>query len=279
MKKTVLAVSVTAVLLQALPAAATTLVRMSLSQLAQASTAIVQGHVVAQTTRVNASQTRIMTYTTVQLDKALKGQPNSTVIIEQPGGTIGNVHVRVPGTAFLSPQTEYVLFLERVPGSTGTYHMVGMMQGAFRVYRGRNGADRRVALPLGALSTGACSQTLSQSPTLTEFQMTISGVLAAPIVIPEGTPISVVVTSVQFQGAGQAAVVARTTSDLFPSKALVIPAGSQVVGVAQREGKKWKIYWTSVSVRGRQVHLSGMNETAAGENLKGRALVIQMRRR
>jgi len=72
-------------------------------------------------------------------------------------------------------------------------------------------------------------------------------------------------------------VVARTTSDLFPSKAVVIPAGSQVVGTAQREGTKWKIYWNSVSVRGRQAHLSAINETSAGGSLKGQAMVVHMR--
>ncbi len=259
------------------PTGATTLVRMSLSQLAQASSTIVQGQVAAQTTRWNPSHTRIMTYTTVQLDKALKGQPPSTLTIEQPGGTVGNFHVRVPGTVFLRPQTEYVLFLEPVTGKTETYHMVGMMQGAFRVYRERNGAQRRVVLPLGALSTGSGSKALSQSPALGEFQMTVSGVLAAPIVIPSGTSIPVVISSTQFQGAGQVVVVARTTSDLFPSQAVVIPAGSQVVGTAQREGTKWKIYWNSVSVRGRQAHLSAANETSAGGSLKGRAMVVHMR--
>jgi len=257
------------------PAGATTLVRMSLSQLAQASSTIVQGHVVAQTVRQNAAHTRIMTYTTVQLDKALKGQPPATLTIEQPGGTIGNVHVRVPGTAFLRPQTDYILFLEAAKGQTETYHMVGMMQGAFRVYRERNGVQRRVVLPLGALSTGSGSKTLSQSPALGEFQMTVSGVLAAPIVIPPGTLLPVVIDSTEFRGAGQAVVVGRTTSDLFPSKAVVIPAGSQVVGTAQREGTKWKIYWNSVSVRGRQAHLSGASEVSG--SLKGRALVVEAR--
>jgi hypothetical protein len=259
------------------PGGATTLVRMSLSQLAQASSTIVQGHVVAQTTRVNAAHTRVMTYTTVQLDKALKGQPPATLTIEQPGGTIGNVHVRVPGTAFLRPQTEYVLFLEPTPGTAQSYRMVGMMQGAFRIYQGKNGAARRVLLPLGALSTGNNSETLSQSPSLGEFQLTISGVLAAPMVIPAGTSIPVVISSTEFRGAGQAVVVARTTSDLFPSRAVVIPAGSQVVGTAQREGTKWKIYWSSVSVRGRQAHFSATSEIPASESLKGQAMVIQMR--
>jgi len=254
-------------------ASATTLVRMSLSQLAQASSTIIQGQVVSQEARWNASHTRIMTYTTVQIDKALKGQPPSTLTIEQLGGTIGNFHVHVPGTAFLRPQAQYVLFLEPVAGKPQTYHMVGMMQGAFRVYREGNSAQRRIVLPLGALNTGSTSRTLSQSPTLGEFQMTISGALAAPIIIPAGTAMPVVIESTQFRGAGQAVVIARTTSDLFPSKAVVIPAGSQVVGTAQREGTKWKIYWNSVSVRGRQAHVSGASEVSG--SLKGQAMVVE----
>ncbi|MEJ2007154.1 MAG: hypothetical protein P8Z30_03205 [Acidobacteriota bacterium] len=256
-------------------ARATTLVRMSLSQLVQASSTIVQGQVVSQESRWNASHTRIMTYTTVQLDKALKGQPPSTLTIEQLGGTVGNFHVRVPGTAFLRRQGQYVLFLEPVKGKAQTYHMVGMMQGAFRIYRERNGVQRRIVLPLGALETGDSSKTLRQSPTLGEFQMTISGALAAPIIIPAGTAMPVVIESTQFRGTGQAIVIARTTSDLFPSKAVVIPAGSHVVGTAQREGSKWKIYWNSVSVRGHQAQVSGSNEISG--SLKGQAVVVEAR--
>lgn len=259
-------------------AGATTLVRMSLSQLEQASSVIVEGQVVAQAARVNASHTRIMTYTTVQVEKALKGQPPSTIVIEQPGGTVGNVHVHVPGEVPLRPQTQYVLFLEPVGGSSGTFHTVGMMQGAFRVYREKNRAQRHVVLPLGALATGTTqSTTLSQSPSLGEFQMTISTAVAAPIVIPAGTLLPVVIVSTQFQGAGQAVVMARTTSDLFPSKAVVIPVGSRVVGNAQRAGTKWKIYWSSVSVRGTEAHLSAVSDVPGADGLKGQSMMIQMR--
>jgi hypothetical protein len=258
-------------------AGATTLVRMSLTQLAQASSTIVRGQVVAQTTRLNASHTRVYTYTTVQLEKALKGQPPATLVIEQPGGTVGNFHVRVPGTALLRLQTQYVLFLEQAAGAKGTYHMVGMMQGAFRVYKASNGIKRHIVLPLGSLSTGSSSATISQSPSLGEFQMTVLGAVQAPIVVPAGTSIPVVIISTEFQGAGQAVVVARTTSDLFPSKAVVIPAGSQVVGNAQRQGTKWQIYWNSVSFRGSRAHLAGSNEISSSETLKGQSMVVQTR--
>lgn len=260
----------------ALPAGATTLVRMSLSQLSQASSTIIQGHVVSQETRWNASHTRIMTFTTVQLDQSLKGQPPSTLVIEQLGGTVGNFHVRVPGTALLRPQAAYVLFLEPA-GSPQTFHLVGMMQGAFRISQNGNGSERRVILPLGALSTGGGAQTLSQSSSLGGFQATLSGVLRAPIIIPSGTSLPVVIESAQFHGAGQVSVVGRTTSDQFPNKAVVIPAGSQVQGIAQRVGENWKIYWSSVSVQGREAKIAGTNEVPEAGNLPGTSVLVNVR--
>ena len=230
-----------------LPASATTLVRMSLSQLSQASSTIIRAHVVSQQVRWNQDHTRIMTFTTVELDEALKGQPPSTLTIEQPGGTIGYFHVRVPGTAYLRSNEEYVLFLEPA-AKAQTFRMVGMMQGAFRIRREGSGVERRVILPLGALQTGTGAQTLSQSPSLIEFQTTLSGVLRTPIVIPSGTAIPV-----------------------------VIPAGSQVQGIAQRLGEKWKIYWNSVSVRGSRARITGSNEVPMAGSLEGTSVVVNVR--
>jgi hypothetical protein len=260
----------------AIPAGATTLVRMSLSQLTQASSTIIQGHVVSQQAHWNTAHTRILTVTTVQLDKSLKGRPPSTLLIEQPGGTVGNFHVRVPGTALLRPQAEYVFFLEPA-GNTQAFHVVGMVQGAFQISQNGNGSVQRVILPLGALRTGSGMQTLSQSPSLGEFQATVTNVLRAPIVIPSGTALRVVIESAQFHGSGQVSVTARTTSDLFPNKAVVIPAGSQVQGIAQRAGQNWKIYWSSVSVRGSQAKIAGTNKVSQVQSLKGSSLEINVR--
>jgi hypothetical protein len=260
----------------ALPADATTLVRMSLSQLSQASSTIVQGYVLNEEAQWNQSHTRIMTFTTLALDHTLKGQPPSTLTIAQPGGTIGNFHVHVPGTAYLRLQAEYILFLE--PGGTPqTFHVVGMVQGAFRIVRKKNGSERWVILPLGALSTGSTGQSLVPSPSLGEFQTTISGLLRAPIIIPSGTLMPVLIESTEFHGAGQVSVVARTTSDLFPSKAVVIPTGSEVEGVARRVGEKWKICWTSVSVRGRRAKITGTNEVPEAGSLQGSSVVVKVR--
>lgn len=276
MRSRILVLSMTlAAALASLPAGATTLVRMTLSQLSQASSTIVQGRVVSQQMQWNAAHTRIVTLTTVEVGRALKGQPASTLVIEQLGGTVGNFHVRVPGTAYLRPQTDYILFLEP-SGNAQDYHVVGMVQGALPITSNGNGLERRVILPLGALRTGN-SRVLSPSPTLGEFQMTLSGVLRAPIVIPSGTLMPVLVQSTQFHGAGQVSVVGRTTSDLFPSHSVVIPAGSEVQGIAQRVGKNWKIYWNSVSVRGREAKISGTSQVPEGESLEGSSFQVSVR--
>jgi hypothetical protein len=72
-------------------------------------------------------------------------------------------------------------------------------------------------------------------------------------------------------------VKGRTTSDLFPNSGLVIPAGSAISGRAERTGDSWKISWTEVSIRGKQVLLSARNTEPAAESLLGRVLVVNVR--
>lgn len=261
----------------AMPMRGTTLVRMSLSQLSQASNTIVLGHVASQESRWNRARTRIMTYTTVTLDQALKGQPPATLTVEQPGGTVGNFHVRVPGTALFRPQAQYVLFLQSANARPGMYRVVGMVQGAFRVFRGGSPLERRVILPLGGLSTGMQSQMLGQAAPLGEFNAQISKAVAAPVVLPHGMSIPAKIESTQFLGAGRLEVVARTTTDSFPNASVVVPAGSLVTGTAIRTANGWEVHWTSISVRGVRTKISGIAEEPAGVSLPGQLTTIQVR--
>ena len=96
----------------ALPALATSLVRLSLDQLTQASSAVLQGRVVSQASQWNAQRTEIVTLTTVAVDQNVKGNTPATVVVEQLGGTVGRMHVAVPGTMHFFPQTRYELFLQ-----------------------------------------------------------------------------------------------------------------------------------------------------------------------
>jgi hypothetical protein len=264
------------------PAESTTLVRMTLEQLSQASSEIIRGHVVSQESRWNPEHTRIMTFTTIALDQTLKGRPPSTLVIEQPGGMVGNLHVFVAGTVRFHPQTDYMLFLEPSSAEASRFLVVGMVQGAYRIYRDAATGRERLILPLGFLSraaqqTGSGSSVTGPTLPLSEFRQQLATALATPVVIPRGTSISLAIQSTESEGVGRAHVTGRTTADIFPSAGVVVPAGSLIEGTAQRISGTWRIHWSEVSVRGTRVPISATSEEPAGGSLRGKMLVISVR--
>jgi hypothetical protein len=270
------------VVLMAVSAYATTLVRMSLDQLAEASTEIIRGHVVSQATLWNPAHTQIYTYTTFALEQTYKGNPPSTLVVQQPGGTIGKVHVFVAGTIQFHPQAGYVLFLERSPADPSEFLPVGMMQGAYRIYRDGKTDEEKLILPLGSLTrgvpvSGAGSVVAGPAVLVRQFQRDVSAALSAPLTIPRGTAIRVAIKSAQFAGTRRMDVKGRTTSDLFPNSSLAIPTGSALSGRAERIGDSWKISWTEVSIGGKQVLLSARSTEPASGSLQGRVVVVNVR--
>jgi hypothetical protein len=270
------------ILLLALSASATTMVRMSLEQLAEASTEIVRGHVVSQQSLWNPQHTRIYTYTTLVLEQTYKGSPPATLVVQQTGGTIAKVHVVVAGTVQFHNQAAYVLFLEPSPTDASKFLLVGMMQGAYRIYRDAATQEERLILPLGALQRGSAAPgaaPLIAGPSVParQFRSDVSAALSSPLLIPSGTAIPVSIKTAQFTGVRQVNLQARTTTDLFPNSGLVIPAGSAVSGRAERVGDSWRISWTAVSIRGRPVLLSARSSESAAGSLRGRVLVLKVR--
>jgi hypothetical protein len=263
-------------------ASATTLVRMSLDQLAEASTEIIRGHVVSQETLWNPGHTRIYTYTTLALEQTYKGHPPSLLVVQQPGGRIGHMQVFVAGTIHFHPQAGYVLFLERSPADPSKFLPVGMMQSAYRIYRDAQTQEEKLILPLGSLTrgapaSGADSVIAGPAVPVRQFQREVSAALSSPLTIPRGTAIPVAIKSAQFAGLRRMDVKGRTTSDLFPNSGLVIPAGSAVSGRAERIGDSWTISWTEVSIGGKQVLLSARSTQPAVGPLQGRVVVADVR--
>ena len=284
-RRGILQCSLLAVLVAVLVAAsasATTLIRMSLEQLAEASTEIIRGRVVSQETRWNTAHTRIYTYTTLALEQTYKGNPPSSLVVQQPGGRVGNVHVFVAGTVHFHAQVGYVLFLERSAADSSKFLLVGMMQGAYRIYRDPKTQEEKLILPLGSLTRGAPASgvgSLIAGPAVParQFQTEVSAALSDPLIIPRGTAIPVAIKSAQFSGVRRMEVKGRTTSDLFPNPALVIPAGSAISGIAERTGDSWKISWREVSIGGKLTLLSARNTEPAAGPLLGRVLVVNVR--
>ena len=268
--------------LLAVSASASTLLRMSLDQLAQASTEVIRGHAVNQETLWNPAHTRIYTYTTLAVDQTYKGNPASTLIVQQPGGTIGKVRVFVAGTIQFHSQASYVLFLERSAADPSKFLPVGMMQGAYRIYRDATTQEEKLILPLGSLTrgapaSGAASIIAGPAVPVRQFQREISTALSRPLTIPHGTAIPLAIRSTQFAGVRRMGVEGRTTSDLFPNSGLVIPAGSALSGMAERVGESWEISWTEVSICGKQILLSARSTAPAVGPLRGRLLVVNVR--
>jgi len=266
----------------AAPASGTTLVRMSLDQLAEASTEIIRAHVVSQQTVWNPQHTRIYTYTTLALDQTYKGDPPSFPVLQQPGGTLGRTRVFVAGTVQFHARTGYLLFLERSSADPSKFLLVGMVQGAYRIYRDEKTQEEKLILPLGSLTrgvpaSGPGSVLAGPAVPVPQFQRDISASLSSPLSIPRGTAIPVAIKSAQLAGLGRMNVRGRTTSDLFPNSGLVIPAGSAISGTAERIGDSWMISWREVSIRGKQVLLSARNTEPAAGALQGLNVVVNVR--
>ena len=229
----------------------------------------------------NPQHTRIYTYTTLALDQTYKGDPPSSPVVQQPGGTVGKTRVFVAGTVQFHPQTGYLLFLERSSADTSKFLLVGMVQGAYRIYRDEKTQEEKLILPLGSLTRG--------SPASGPGSI-IGGPGGSGPSIPKGhfsfaqqsleysarNGDTLAIKSAQSAGVRRMDVRGRTTTDLFPNSGLVIPAGSAISGTAERVGDSWKISWTEVSIRGKQVLLSAEIPSLRWD-VRGRTLVVNVR--
>jgi hypothetical protein len=261
------------------PARASTVVSLSLDQLTQASSDIVQARVVNQASSWNDGHTQVLTITTVAVLQTFKGHTSSTVEIQQMGGTIGNMRVFVPGDITFQPQEEYVLFLEPAPESS-RYRLVGMTQGAYRVYQDATTHQERVILPAFSQLTTQLQSIGAMNPAgtlpLDGFHKYVAARANAPIQIPHGLALSVAVISTESRGAGRLHVYGKTTADLFPNKNLAIPAGTEVEGNAILSSAMWTIHWDELNVRGVHAPISATSQESEG-SLRGRSLVLNVR--
>ena len=175
---------------------ASTTVPMSLDQLTQASSDVVQAHVQSQVSEWNATHTLILTVTTLAVSRVFKGNASSTVEVEQVGGTLGNRRMFVPGDITLQPQQAYILFLEPVPGSAH-YRVVGMTQGTYPVYQDAATHQERVILPLSRQLEMKSQSAAAQDPAgtfpVTGFHEYVANIMEAGIQIPHGLAMSVAI--------------------------------------------------------------------------------------
>jgi hypothetical protein len=87
----------------------------------------------------NQQHSLIYTYTTFQITRGLKGAGAQTIIVKQLGGTAGGYTQKVSGVHHAQAGEDALLFLRPSEAGDGTYAVVGLIQGNFRVLRGGDG--------------------------------------------------------------------------------------------------------------------------------------------
>ena len=133
------------VLLAAGAAHASTMVAMSVEELAQRSDRVVTGRVVALEPRASEDGKRISTVVTLQVEEVWKGAPAQEVRILALGGTLEGISQVVTGAASFREGEEVVVFLRRLRSAEPLSEVVGMAQGKLSVERDDEG--NLVAVP------------------------------------------------------------------------------------------------------------------------------------
>ncbi|HYT53920.1 MAG TPA: hypothetical protein VEQ38_04335 [Verrucomicrobiae bacterium] len=108
---------------------ATTLQELSFDRLIGEADLIIKGRVEELKTRQVSDRRSMTTIVTVSIERQFKGPKVSSVTIEQPGGSLGDVTLGVPGLPEFTYGEDVILFLKRPRG--GAFNIVGGKQGKF----------------------------------------------------------------------------------------------------------------------------------------------------
>ena len=141
--------SVFAALLACAAVRATTLVHLSVEQMARAAEVVVRARCVANETGWDAGE--IWTVTTFQIEETWKGAPPAVIIVRLLGGRAENLTSTVDGVPRFHAGEDVVLFLERT--RRGDFSIVSWMQGTFRVRLDRKTDQESVVQDTSAFAT------------------------------------------------------------------------------------------------------------------------------
>jgi hypothetical protein len=119
------------IVLIALVARATTLVRLTFPDLVKDASAI--AHVRCQGSQAVFDHGEIWTDTSFEVLESMKGNLSATITVRQPGGKLAGLESRVDGTPQFRADEEVYLFLAGQPRAR--LFLVGWSQGTFRIQR------------------------------------------------------------------------------------------------------------------------------------------------
>ncbi|MGZ4818923.1 MAG: hypothetical protein ACXVZJ_09875, partial [Terriglobales bacterium] len=93
---------------------------MSVEEMTQAATDVVEARAVSSRAAWNQQHTLIYTYTTFQVTQVLKGARAQEINVKQPGGTAGGYTQKVSGVHHAQIGEEALLFLRPSAAGDGT---------------------------------------------------------------------------------------------------------------------------------------------------------------
>jgi hypothetical protein len=112
---------------------ATTVIPMTVEQLTERSSHVVEAHATKNWSAWNPQHTMIATYTEFAVENWLKGSGQTVITVMQPGGSAEGYTQHVAGVHGWSSGESAVLFLQLSTAHDGTFTVSGLMQGNFRV--------------------------------------------------------------------------------------------------------------------------------------------------
>ena len=158
-----------------LPAAASTVLGLSLEALARHSDRVVLARVVSVSTRRDPAGAGLHTFVTLGVERDLLGAGTSRVVVRQLGGRVGHRVSRVLGDARFHAGEEVVVFLRRDPVDPALWHLTALAEAKFTVVR--DGGPATVARDLSGLAVlgpGGRPATLPRVLTLASLEAAVA---------------------------------------------------------------------------------------------------------
>jgi hypothetical protein len=131
-------VTIALCLLPCVAAWGTTVVPMSIERLTGAAERVLEARATETWAQWNSDHTLIHTYTRFSVSRVLKGA-DGALVVKQLGGTAGGYKQVVAGVRHFRPGDQAVLFLRPSDAGDGTFVIVGLMQGQFRIQQSASG--------------------------------------------------------------------------------------------------------------------------------------------
>lgn len=119
---------------------ATVMVPTTLEAMSVEAVLVVTGRVLAQESAWDQAHRKIFTYTEIQVLERIAGEGDpKTIVVRTMGGEVGDIGMKVSGVPKFKPEEEVLVFLRNDPVEAGTFQVIGMSQGKFRLVRQADG--------------------------------------------------------------------------------------------------------------------------------------------